>query len=181
MAGGGKGEMRNSYLLDSYKFEKIWFSSLQLIQSPDQSHSSITYCQAPKGKNGKQNASWSPKLGKEKNPQSVKEILPRKYESISNNRYLVVKTIDDVSHAILEIFVHHKIVEVWQCDPRITLKQDGSLIVEVLSPDESDHLCAICDFPGAQGSCSPYETLNRCRTVFSRDLMRYSEKLLKKF
>ncbi|XP_063586946.1 uncharacterized protein LOC134764295 [Penaeus indicus] len=70
--------------------------------------------QLPKDKNGNRSASWAPRPGEEKSPpQSVKEILPGKYESISYKKYLVVKTIGGVSIVDLDIFeVHRKIVEV---------------------------------------------------------------------
>ncbi|XP_063586945.1 uncharacterized protein LOC134764294 [Penaeus indicus] len=70
--------------------------------------------QLPKDKNGNRSASWAPRPGEEKSPpQSVKEILPGKYESISYKKYLVVKTIGGVSIVDLDIFeVHCKIVEV---------------------------------------------------------------------
>lgn len=65
----------------------------------------------------------APRPGKkeESPPQSVKEILAGKCESISYSKYLVVKAIDGVSvmdNNIVE--VHCKIVEVCQCNSRIT-------------------------------------------------------------
>ncbi|XP_063615604.1 proteoglycan 4-like, partial [Penaeus indicus] len=66
----------------------------------------------------------------------------------------------------LDIFeVHRKIIEVCQHDPHISPQRDGSLIVEVSSPDESDRLRAICNIPGAQVSCSPHKTLYQCKAI----------------
>lgn len=76
---------------------------------------------------------------KQSSAQSIKKILPGKYENVPYESYFVVKTIDVVSIMNLNIFeVHRKIVEVYQRDTRNTPQRGGSLISKVSSADKSD-------------------------------------------
>nr|BDT63039.1 MAG: hypothetical protein [Trachysalambria curvirostris nimavirus] len=117
---------------------------------------------------------------KRKGPQSLREILPGTFVNNSYQKFLVIKTMDGKSIMDLDIFdVHRRLVKVIGREPNITPQRDGSLLVEVSSPEESDRLRAICSIPGAQVQCSPHKTLNQCKgIVYSRDLMRYDEEKL---
>lgn len=73
----------------------------------------------------------------------------------------MVKSIMD-----LDIFeVYHKVVEVCQRVPRITLQRDDSQIDEVSPSDEGDRQSAMCDILGVEVACFPHKTLNQCKGI----------------
>ena len=80
----------------------------------------------------------------------------------------------------LDIFdVHRAVIKVCGREPKVS-QMDGSLLVEVSSPEESARLKAISSVPGTQVACTHHATLNQCKgVIFSRDVIRYSyEKIL---
>lgn len=108
------------------------------------------------------------------------EVMPGMYEPVSFEKYIVVKSVDGCSINDLDIFeVHRSLVKACGREPKIMPQGDGSLLVEVSSPEESSKLRALTSVPGATVSCSPHATMNQSRgVVFSRDLLRYSEERL---
>ena len=78
--------------------------------------------------------------------------------------------------------VHRALIEVCGREPKVSSQINGSLLVEVSSPEESVRLRAISSVPGTQVACAPHATLTQCKgVIFSRDGMRYlNEKLLHK-
>lgn len=110
------------------------------------------------------------------------EVLPGLFESVSYDKYITVKSLDGRSVNDLDIFeVHRELVKTCGREPKMLPQGDGSLLVEVSSPEESERLRALTSVPGAAVSCAPHATMNQSRgVVFSRDLLRYSEERLVK-
>ena len=58
-------------------------------------------------------------------------------------------------------------------------QNDGSVLIEVVSPEESEKLQSLEIITGIKASCSPHKFMNRCKGVVrSRHLMKYSEERL---
>ena len=105
------------------------------------------------------------------------EQLPGLFVDAPYRRFLSIKTIEGASISDLDVFdVHRTIVNVCGRRPKMEAQRDGTLLVEVNSPEESDRLCALSSVPGAQVSCTLHATLNHSRgTVYSQELMKYDE------
>jgi len=104
------------------------------------------------------------------------EIFPGQFQSASYDKYLVIKSLGGESIMDLHIFhVHRSIVQACGREPKVTTQRDGSLLVEVASPEEAERLIALSAVPGAEVSCTPHATMNQCKgAVFCRDILRYS-------
>ena len=108
------------------------------------------------------------------------EIMPGKFETVSFDKYMTLRTVNGQSIMDLDIFeVHRAIKEACGREPKVTPQRDGSLLVEVSSQEEASRLGALSGVPGAEVSCKPHATLNQSKgVVFCRDLLRYSEERL---
>ena len=57
--------------------------------------------------------------------------------------------------------VHRSLAQACGREPKVTLQMDGSLLVEVASPEESARLRALSVVPGGEVSCTPHATLKQ--------------------
>ena len=80
----------------------------------------------------------------------------------------------------LDIFgVHRALIKVCGRELKVSSQRDGSLLEEASFPEESARHRAISSVPGTQVACTPHAILNQCkRVIFSRNVMRYSNKKL---
>ena len=64
----------------------------------------------------------------------------------------------------LDIFdVHRALIKVCGREPKVSSQRDGSLLVEVSSPEESARIRAISSVPETQVACTPHDILNQCK------------------
>ena len=84
------------------------------------------------------------------------------FQAIYYEQFLVIKSLDGVSIMDLDIFdVHRTLIKACGREPKVSSQRDGSLLVEVSSPEESARLRAISSVPGTQVACTPHATLNQ--------------------
>ena len=68
----------------------------------------------------------------------------------------------------LEISTHLRLIKkLSQCskEPKIRFQGDGSLLIEVSSPEESERLMKMSKLVGLNVKCIPHPTFNQCRGV----------------
>ena len=107
------------------------------------------------------------------------EILPGLFEPTSYNRYLTLK-FDDKRVEDSDMFtICKEITTICGREPKMSFQNDGNLLIEVISPEESEKLQSLELITGIKANCTPHKSMNRCRGVIkSRYLMKYSEERL---
>ena len=112
-----------------------------------------------------------------KNDFSRIEVLPGIFECNSYEKYLTIELDSDRKAEELDIVdVHEEIVKCCGREPKIVLQNDGSLLVETSSPEESKKLLTLKSVSGLKAKCSPHTLFNQVRGIIqSRDLLKYSE------
>ena len=110
------------------------------------------------------------------------EIFPGNYESNCYSKFLVLNLTDGQRMRDLDMFsLNREILSNCQKEPKISFLNDGNLLVEVSSPEDSSKIMAIPSLSGNNVECAPHKTLNQVRGVIrSVELLRYSEEKLQK-
>ena len=111
------------------------------------------------------------------------EILPGLFEPTSYSKYLTLK-FDDKRVEDSDMFtICKEITTICRREPKMSFQNDGSLLIEAISPEESEKLQSLELITGIKANCIPHKSMNRCRGVVrSRYLMKYSEeRLLEEF
>ena len=105
------------------------------------------------------------------------EVLPGVFECNSYEKYLTIELDSDRKIDELDIFdVHKEIVKRCGREPKIAPQNDGSLLIEASSPEESRKLLTLKSVSGLKAKCFPHPLFNQVRGVIqSRDLLKYSE------
>ena len=112
------------------------------------------------------------------------EIIPGVFERASFGKFFTLKFDQDQRVQDLDMFANEReIVDVCGREPNMTFQSDGSLLIEVATPEESLKLQALAMLNGTPAKCSPHRSLNQCKGVIcSTHLLKYSEeRLLKEF
>ena len=112
------------------------------------------------------------------------EIMPGIFEPVNYNKFLTLRFDDDKRAQDLDMFTIEKVInEVCGREPNITFQGDGSLLIEVATPEESLKLQGLALLDGISAKCAPHKSLNQCKGVIrSTHLLKYSEeRLLKEF
>lgn len=86
-------------------------------------------------------------------------VLPNLFASVCFEKYIVVKSVDDRSINDLDFF-KYTMVKVCGREPKALPQGDGSLLVEVFSPEESLLLRTLTSVSGAEVSCFPHVAMN---------------------
>ena len=111
------------------------------------------------------------------------EVLPGLFEPTSYSRYLTMK-FDDQRAEDSDMFqICREISTICGREPKMSFQNDGSVLIEAASPEESEKLQSMEIITGIKASCSPHKSMNRCKGVVrSRHLMKYSvERLQEEF
>ena len=105
------------------------------------------------------------------------EITPGNFEHSNYSKFLILKTKNGRQMRDCDMFaVHREIVANCQQEPKITFLNDGGLLVEVSSFDDSAKILSIPSLSGNDVDCMPHKKLNQVRGVIrSFELLRYSE------
>ena len=112
------------------------------------------------------------------------EIMPGIFEPVSFNKFLTLKFEDDKRAQDLDMFaIEKQIVAACGREPNIMFQSDGSLLIEVMSPEEGCKLQGLAIIDGIAARCTPHKSLNHCKGVIrSTHLLKYTEeRLLKEF
>ena len=112
------------------------------------------------------------------------EILPGLFESTCFDKYLVLSLGDDLSFQDTDIFdMRRDIVKSIGREPKISFQADGTLLIEAISPEESEKMKKLNKIQGYKVDCKCHQSMNSCRgVIFSKQLIKYSEeKLLQEF
>ena len=109
-------------------------------------------------------------------------VLPGVFECNSYEKYLTIELDSDKKIYELDIFdVHKEIVKCCGREPKIALQNDGSLLIETSSPEESKKLLTLKSVSGLKAKCSPHPSFNQVQGVIhSQDLLKYSEERIQK-
>ena len=107
------------------------------------------------------------------------EVLPGLFEPTSYSGYLTMK-FDNQRAEDSDIFkICREITTICGREPKMSFQNDGSVLIEVVSSEESEKLQSLEIIKGIKASCSPHKFMNRCKGVVrSRHLMKYSEERL---
>ena len=92
------------------------------------------------------------------------QIFPGKYEIVSYNKFLVLR-FDDLTRPVNPFEANKEIINICGNSPKIRPQGDGSLVIEVSSPDESERLLKVTKLQGHKVSCIPHPTYNQSRGV----------------
>ena len=112
--------------------------------------------------------------------QNRVEILPGIYEPASYNKFLTLSFENNTLEDLDMFEIHREIVDSIGKKPKVSKQGDGSLLIEVSSPEESKKIQSITNIKGIQAKCVPHTSLNQCKgVIFSKDLLKYSEEKLK--
>ena len=112
------------------------------------------------------------------------EIMPGVFERASFDKFLTLKFDQDRRVQDLDMFaIERKIIVACGREPNMSFQSDGSLLIEVATPEESLKLQALAMLNDTPAKCSPHKSLNQCKGVIrSTHLLKYSEeRLLKEF
>ena len=98
------------------------------------------------------------------------EILPGLFESACFDKYLVLSLGDDLSFQDTDIFdMHRDIVKSIGREPKISFQSDGTLLIEAISPEESDKIKKLNKIQGYTVACKRHQSMNSCRgVIFSK-------------
>ena len=107
------------------------------------------------------------------------EVLPGLFEPTSYSRYLTLK-FDNQRAEDSDMFkICREITTICGREPKMLFQNYGSVLIEVVSPDESEKLQSLEIITGIKANCSPHKFMNLCKGVVrSRHLMKYSEERL---
>lgn len=110
------------------------------------------------------------------------EITPGTYETNNYSKFLVLKMKNGQRMRDFDMFtLNREITSICQKEPKISFLNDGSLLVEVLSIEDSSKILSIPSLSGSDVESTPHRTLNQSRGVIrSVELLRYSEEKLQK-
>ena len=100
-----------------------------------------------------------------KNDKGMMQILPGLYELVSYNKFLILQLEDDVFKNISPFKASRDIVNVCGSEPKIRPQDDGTLLVEVSSPEQSEKLLKMSSLVGRRVTCFPHPLHNQCRGV----------------
>ena len=92
------------------------------------------------------------------------QILPGVFELISYNKFLVIQ-FENLVGNINPFKANKEIVSLCGREPKIRSQGDGSLVIEVSSPEESERLMEMTKLVGHNVKCIPHPTFNQCRGV----------------
>ena len=92
------------------------------------------------------------------------QIFPGKYEIVSYNKFLLLR-FDDLTRPVNPFKANKEIINICGNSPKIRPQGDGSLVIEVSSPDESERLLKVTKVHGHKVSCIPHPTYNQSRGV----------------
>ena len=107
------------------------------------------------------------------------EVLPGLSEPRSYSRYSTMKFDNQRAEESDMFKICREITTICGREPKISFQNDGSILIEVVSPEESEKLQSLEIITGIKTSCSPHKFMNRCKGVIrSRHLMKYSEERL---
>ena len=99
------------------------------------------------------------------NMNKMMQILPGVYELVSFNKFLVLQ-FEDGKNENVNVFKGNR--EIMNCcggQPKIRSQMDGSLLIEVISQEQSEKLMKMTELVGRKVSCIPHPTFNQCRGV----------------
>ena len=99
------------------------------------------------------------------------QIFPGKYDIVSYNKFLVLR-FHDLIRPVNPFKANKEIINICGNSPKICPQGDGSLVIEVSSPDESERLLKVTKLHGHKVSCIPHPTYNQSKGVI------YAPKLL---
>ena len=110
------------------------------------------------------------------------EISPGSFESVSYAKFLVLKMKSGQKMREFDMFsLNREIVGACDKEPKISFLNDGTLLIEVASPEESEKLQSLVSLDGNQIESMPHKRLNQVRGVIrSVELLRYSEEKIQK-
>ena len=100
-----------------------------------------------------------------KNDRRKMEILPGLYEIVSYNKFLILQLEDDVFQNISVFKATREIVNACGSEPKIRPQDDGTLLLEVSSPEQSENLLKMNSLVGRKVRCFPHPFHNQCRGV----------------
>ena len=105
------------------------------------------------------------------------EITPGYFESNNYPKFLVIKMKSGQQIREFDMFsVNREIRNRCRCEPKISFLNNGSLLVEVASVEDSVNILSIETLCGSEVDCIQHKTLNQVRGVIrSIELLRYSE------
>ena len=84
----------------------------------------------------------------------------------SYEKYLTIELDSDRKIEELDVFdVHEEIVKCCGREPKIALQNDGGLLIETSSLEESKMLQALKSMSGLKAKCSPHTSFNEVRGV----------------
>ncbi|XP_064077897.1 uncharacterized protein LOC135195554 [Macrobrachium nipponense] len=113
-------------------------------------------------KNAKVN---SRNLNIQNNKKGKMEILPGMYELVSYNKFIVLRLEDDVLQNISVFKASREINNVCNSVPKIRPQNDGTLLVKVSSPEQSEKLLKMNTLVGQKVTCFPHPIHNQSQGV----------------
>ena len=99
------------------------------------------------------------------NDKRMMHILPGIYELVSYNKYLIIQLENDAFQNISPFKANRDIVNACGSEPKIRPQDDGTLLVEVSSPEQSEKLLKMSSIAGRRVTCFPHPFHNQCRGV----------------
>ena len=110
------------------------------------------------------------------------EYSPGTFESVSYAKFLILKMKNGQKMREFDMFsLNREIVGVCEREPKISFLNDGSLLIEVASPEESRRIQSLVSLAGSDVDSMPHKRLNQVRGVIrSVELLRYSEEKIQK-
>ena len=100
-----------------------------------------------------------------KRDERMMQILPGIYELVSYNKFLVLRLEDDSFQNISPFKANRDIVNACGSEPKIRPQDDGTLLVEVSSLEQSEKMLKIGSIVGRRVTCFPHPFHNQCRGV----------------
>ena len=122
--------------------------TLEPFSSPDKQRSNVSL--KPKSRNF---------------DKGMMQILPGIYELVSYNKFIVLRLENDVFQNISPFKANREIVSICGCEPKIRPQDDGTLLVEVSSLEQSEKLLKMKSLVGRKVTCFPHPIHNQCRGV----------------
>ena len=92
------------------------------------------------------------------------QILPGKFEIVSYNKFLVLR-FDDLIRPASPFKANKEIINICGNSSKVLRQGDGSLVIEVSSPDKSERLLKVTKVHGHKVNCIPHPTYNQSRDV----------------
>ena len=98
------------------------------------------------------------------NKREMIQILPGVFELISYDKFLVIE-FENLVGNVNPFKANKEIMSICGKEPKIRTQGDGSLLIEVTSPEESGKLMKMTKLVGHNVKCIPHPTFNQCRGV----------------